>query len=67
MDFVTIAKFALIPLALASVAAVLFLGLHNMAKGGSPERSQKLMRWRVFLQFVAFVLVLGTIALMHQG
>lgn len=67
MDLLTIAKFGLIPLALASVASVLFLGLHNMAKGGSPQRSQILMRWRIFLQLIAFVLVLGTVALMHQG
>lgn len=67
MDLVTIAKYVVVPLALAAVAAVLILGLTNMARGGSPQRSQTLMRWRIGLQFVAFVLVLGTIALMYQG
>jgi NADH:ubiquinone oxidoreductase subunit H len=48
----------LIPIALAAVAIVLILGLLNMAKGGSPQRSQSLMQWRVLLQFVAIAVVL---------
>jgi hypothetical protein len=48
----------LIPIALASVAAVLLLGLVNMMRGGDPWRSQYLMRTRVLLQFVAIVLVM---------
>jgi hypothetical protein len=48
----------LIPIALAAVAIVLILGLLNMARGGSPQRSQSLMRWRVLLQFGAIALVL---------
>ena len=50
--------FYLIPLALLAVAVVLVLGLVNMMRGGSPERSQKLMRWRVMLQFGAVVVVM---------
>jgi len=46
---------------------VLILGLTNMARGGSPLRSQKLMQWRVGLQAVALVFVLITIFLMHRG
>ena len=45
-------------LALAAVFVVLVLGLWNMMRGGSPNRSQSLMRWRVGLQFLAIVLVL---------
>jgi hypothetical protein len=67
MDFLTIAKFAILPLALGAVAVVLILGLTNMARGGSPQRSQKLMQWRVGLQAVALVFVLITIFLMHRG
>ncbi|TMK00128.1 MAG: twin transmembrane helix small protein, partial [Alphaproteobacteria bacterium] len=44
--------YALVPIAIGAVAVVLLLGLHNMARGGSPQRSQKLMRLRVLLQFV---------------
>jgi hypothetical protein len=56
----------LIPIAVASVAAVLLMGLVNMMRGGSPNRSQKLMRMRVFLQFVAIVITMVTIWMMGQ-
>lgn len=52
-----------IPLALAAVATVLFLGLWNMLRGGSPNTSQLLMRWRVVLQFLALCLVMAAIYL----
>jgi Hypoxia induced protein conserved region len=53
--------FALVPIAVGAVAVVLLLGLHNMARGGSPHRSQKLMRLRVLLQFIAIVVIMLTI------
>jgi hypothetical protein len=40
---------------------VLLLGLVNMMKGGSPNTSQKLMRLRVLLQFVAIVITMLTV------
>jgi hypothetical protein len=51
----------LVPLALGAVALVLLLGLTNMMRGGSPHRSQKLMRLRVLLQFVALIIIMVTI------
>jgi hypothetical protein len=51
----------LVPIAIGAVAVVLVLGLINMMRGGSPNRSQKLMRLRVLLQFVAIVIVMATI------
>jgi hypoxia induced protein len=48
----------LITLATAAVAIVLVLGLANMLRGGSPNRSQNLMRLRVVLQAVAILLIL---------
>lgn len=51
----------LIPIALASVAAVLVLGLVNMMRGGNPWRLQYLMQTRVVLQFVAIVIVMLTV------
>ena len=51
----------MIPIALASVAAVLVLGLVNMMRGGNPWRSQYLMQTRVVLQFIAIVSVMLTI------
>jgi hypothetical protein len=52
---------ALIPLGAVAVAIVLVLGLVNMMRGGSANRSQKLMRWRVMLQFIVVVLAMGLI------
>jgi hypothetical protein len=43
------------------VAVVLILGLANMMRGGAPQISQKLMRLRVLLQFVAIVIIMVTI------
>jgi len=51
----------IVPIAIGAVAVVLFLGLANMLRGGSPNTSQKLMRWRVVLQFVAIVIIMITI------
>jgi hypothetical protein len=30
-------------------------------RGGSANRSQTLMRWRVILQFIAIILIMGTL------
>ena len=51
----------LVPAAVIAVAIVLLLGLVNMMRGGSPNRSQKLMRLRVLLQFVAIIVIIATI------
>lgn len=48
----------ILPAAAGAVALVLLLGLINMMRGGSPNTSQKLMRWRVLLQFVAIVIAM---------
>ena len=51
----------LLPVAVGAVALVLVLGLVNMMRGGSPNRSQKLMQLRVLLQFVAIVITMLTV------
>ena len=51
----------LVPAAIVAVAIVLLLGLINMMRGGSPNRSQKLMRLRVLLQFIAIIVIMATI------
>ena len=51
----------ILPVAVGAVALVLLLGLINMMRGGSPNRSQQLMRWRVVLQFVAIVVIMLTV------
>jgi hypothetical protein len=56
----------LVPIALGAVAVVLVLGLINMMRGGSANLSQKLMRLRVLLQFIALVVVMLTLWLMGR-
>ncbi|WP_091971275.1 twin transmembrane helix small protein [Methylobacterium gossipiicola] len=51
----------LVLLACLAVAVVLLLGLANMMRGGSANLSQKLMRLRVLLQFLAIVLIMGVV------
>ncbi|HMK80203.1 MAG TPA: twin transmembrane helix small protein [Xanthobacteraceae bacterium] len=55
-----------VPIAVGAVALVLLLGLTNMMRGGSPWRSQRLMRLRVLLQFIAIVIVMITIWAMQR-
>jgi hypothetical protein len=56
----------LVPIAIGAVAVVLVLGLFNMMRGGSPNTSQRLMRLRVLLQFVAIVVIMATIWMMGR-
>jgi hypothetical protein len=55
-----------VPIAIGAVAVVLLLGLLNTMRGGSPNRSQKLMRLRVLLQFVAIVVIMFTVWIMAK-
>jgi len=47
--------------AVLAVAVVLVLGLVNMLRGGSANKSQMFMRWRVGLQFVAIVVIVAVL------
>lgn len=49
--------------ALLALALVLLLGLANMLRGGGPNLSQKLMRWRVGLQLVAIIVIMTVLFL----
>jgi hypothetical protein len=51
----------IVGVAIAAVFVVLLMGLANMARAGSPNLSQKLMRWRVGLQFVAVLIIMGVV------
>ncbi len=51
----------IVGIATALVAGVLVLGLVNMMRNGSPDLSQKLMRWRVGLQFLAIVIIMAVL------
>ncbi len=51
----------LVLIASLCVACVLILGLVNMLRAGSPNRSQQLMRLRVVLQLAAIVVIMGVV------
>lgn len=54
-------------IALGAVTIILFMGLWNMMRGGSPNRSQTLMRARVIAQAVAVLVILLALALFGRG
>ena len=51
----------LVALACCAVAVVLMMGLHNVWRGGDPNLSQRLMRWRIGLQLVAIIVIMGVL------
>ncbi|WP_072369732.1 twin transmembrane helix small protein [Hyphomicrobium sp. NDB2Meth4] len=59
------ALYHLTTLTVAAVVVVLMLGLWNLSRGSNPNRSQKLMRWRVGLQAVA-ITVIVLFAIVHN-
>ena len=57
----------IILIACVVVAIILLRGLWNMAKGGSPNRSQSLMRLRVMAQALAIVVIVVVVYFQRQG
>ena len=51
----------LVPFSVFAVFVVLLLGLYTMMHGKTPNLSQKLMRWRVGLQFVAVIVIMAAV------
>ena len=51
----------IVGVAVIAVAVVLILGLVNMLRLGEGNRSQMLMRWRVGLQFLAILAIVGAL------
>jgi hypothetical protein len=58
----------LLPIALAAVFITLCVGIYSLFRGGDFNRSysNKLMRLRVILQFVAIVLIMATLYFSHH-
>ncbi len=57
----------LIGLLMLGVVGVLFAGLIGVARGGGdPERSNRLMRWRIILQAAAILLFLLLVTLLRR-
>jgi hypothetical protein len=61
MSFAMTLSGSIVPIVVGAVAVVLLLGLVNMLRGGSADTSQKLMRLRVVLQFVAIIVILAVL------
>jgi hypothetical protein len=58
----------LLVLAMVSVLGVLFAGMIGMVRGGGdPARSNRLMRWRVILQFAALVVFALLLTLLRSS
>lgn len=53
------ALYHLTTVAVVAVLIVLCLGLATLLRGSSPNLSQKLMRWRIGLQFAAIVIIMA--------
>ena len=51
----------LVPIAVGVVLLILVAGLWNMMRGGSPSRSQNLMRARVIAQFAAIIVAMAAL------
>jgi hypothetical protein len=51
----------IVGVAVLAVAVVLIFGLVNMLRQGEGNRSQMLMRWRVGLQFLAILAIVGAL------
>jgi hypothetical protein len=62
----TVLSKIILPIAVAAVALVLVMGLVNMMRGGSPNLSQRLMRMRVLLQFVAICITMFALWIMGR-
>ena len=56
----------LMVLAMAGTVGVLIVGMVGMVRGGgSPARSNTLMRWRIILQAAALLLFIGLMSLLR--
>lgn len=53
--------FHLTTIAVIAVLIVLVLGLGNLLRTDSANTSQRLMRWRVGLQFLAVVIIMAAL------
>jgi len=61
-DPTTLISYAIL-IALAAIGTVLLHRLWSMVSGGSLNTSQRVMRWRVVLQFIALCLVMAALYL----
>ncbi len=60
------ALYYLVTISVFLVFVVLCLGLYTLLRQKSPNLSQKLMRWRVGLQFVAILFIMGFVLVSYS-
>src|SRR5262245_22741030 len=65
-DATTLLSLAIL-IALAAVGTVLLIGLWNMVLGRSLNTSQRVMHWRVVLQFIALCLAMAALYLSRKS
>lgn len=59
--------FYLVVVLMLAVVAVLLVGLRNMMKQGDANLSNKMMQLRVFLQFIAVVVIVIVVYFARKG
>lgn len=59
--------FYLVVVLMLAVVAVLLVGLRNMMKQGDANLSNKMMQLRVFLQFIAVVVIVIVVYFARNG
>lgn len=60
--------FVIVAISVLLVLGILILGIGSFGKGGeaNAKRSNKFMRWRIYAQFVAVLLILAFVFLRRQ-
>lgn len=53
--------------AVVAVLIVLIMGFGSMLSGKSPNLSQRLMRWRIGLQFCAILIIMAYVLFAHYA
>ena len=61
--------FYLVDIACLAVVGILMLGIGGYAKGGDFNRkyANRIMRWRIYAQFVAILVILFYVWMRHGG
>lgn len=61
--------FLVVVLACGAVAAILLFGIGSFGRGGEFNRkhANRIMRWRIYAQFIAVLLILAFVYIRRQG
>ena len=61
--------FLIVVIACGAVAVILMFGIGSFGRGGDFNRkhANRLMRWRIYAQFVAILIILAFVYIRRQG